>query len=178
MGNQSAALVPVVKLPQFCSCSALRFARRRRSQSGASLIEVLISVVLVGVVILGLAAGMLTLISISTSTSEGQQIQLALGSFTESLKAGAFQPCTANLALPTASEYQFAYQAWPSKWTPPQTAMTSSITQVEYWDKDQADFVANCPAAGDQGTQRLTVQIDWRGRSGTAQVVTGRLVTP
>lgn len=152
-------------------------ARSRGSQQGASLIEVLISVVLVGVVILGLAAGMLTLIGTSTSTSERQQIQLALGSFTESLKADAYETCTSNSSLATPVTYQAAYDAWPSKWTPPQASMTSGITRVEYWDSQQAEFVDSCPNAGDQGTQRLTVQVDWQGRSGTAQVVIGKLVS-
>ncbi len=150
----------------------------RRAQTGASLVEVLVSVVLVGVVILGLAAGMLTLISTSTTTSERQQIQLALGSFTESLKASSYTPCTSDPAVATAAAHQAAYEAWPSKWVPPQADMTRSITEVEYWNKDQAAFVAQCPNAGDQGTQRLTVQVDFKGRSGSAQVVTGRLVTP
>ncbi len=152
-------------------------ARSHASQQGASLIEVLISVVLVGVVILGLAAGMLTLIGTSTSTSERQQIQLALGSFTESLKAGAYETCTSNSAVATPATYQAAYDAWPSKWTPPQGSMTSGITRVEYWDSQLAEFVDSCPNAGDQGTQRLTVQVDWQGRSGTAQVVIGKLVS-
>ena len=152
-------------------------ARSHGSQQGASLVEVLISVVLVGVVILGLAAGMLTLIGTSTSTSERQQIQLALGSFTESLKAGAYETCTSNSAVATPATYQAAYDAWPSKWTPPQGSMTSGITRVEYWDSQQAEFVDSCPNAGDQGTQRLTVQVDWQGRSGTAQVVIGKLVS-
>ena len=158
------------------ACSRNR-ARSHGSQQGASLIEVLISVVLVGVVILGLAAGMLTLIGTSTSTSERQQIQLALGSFTESLKAGAYETCTSNSAVATPATYQAAYDAWPSKWTPPQGSMTSGITRVEYWDSQLAEFVDSCPNAGDQGTQRLTVQVDWQGRSGTAQVVIGKLVS-
>ena len=147
-----------------------------RSQRGASLVEVLISVLLVGIVILGLAAGMLTLISTSTSTSQRQQVQLALGSFTESLKAGTYQPCTSNQAVATAATYQAAYEQWPSKWTPPQSGMTRSITGVAYWDKAQAAFVASCPAGGDQGAQRLTVQVDFQDGIGSAQVVTGRQV--
>ena len=159
------------------SLGRIESARSHGSQQGASLVEVLISVVLVGVVILGLAAGMLTLIGTSTSTSERQQIQLALGSFTESLKAGAYETCTSNSAVATPATYQAAYDAWPSKWTPPQGSMTSGITRVEYWDSQLAEFVDSCPNAGDQGTQRLTVHVDWQGRSGTAQVVIGKLVS-
>jgi hypothetical protein len=55
--------------------------------------------------------------------------------------------------------------------------MTRGITLVEYWDSAQADFVGSCPNAGDQGTQRLTVQVDWQGRSGTAEVVIAKPVS-
>jgi Tfp pilus assembly protein PilV len=185
MSNQDAATSSLMRRRwltpsrSYSVCSARRIggARSHGSQQGASLVEVLISVVLVGVVILGLAAGMLTLIGTSTSTSERQQIQLALGSFTESLKAGTYEPCTSNSALATPATYQAAYEAWPSKWTPPQAGMTRGITRVEYWDSAQAVFVDSCPNAGDQGTQRLTVQVDWQGRSGTAQVVIAKLVS-
>ena len=179
VSNQSAGASTLLRLrrlrPSRVYCA--RCFRSHGSQQGASLVEVLMSVVLVGVVILGLAAGMLTLIGTSTSTSERQQIQLALGSFTESLKAGAYETCTSNSAVATPATYQAAYDAWPSKWTPPQGSMTSGITRVEYWDSQQAEFVDSCPNAGDQGTQRLTVQVDWQGRSGTAQVVIGKLVS-
>ncbi len=188
MSNQDAASSSLMHLrwlrpSRSCSARSARSlgrigsARSHGSQQGASLVEVLISIVLVGVVILGLAAGMLTLIGTSTSTSERQQIQLALGSFTESLKAGTYEPCTSDPARPTPASYQAAYEAWPSKWVPSQAGMTRGITLVEYWNSEQAKFADSCPDAGDQGTQRLTVQVDWQGRSGTAQVVIAKLVS-
>ena len=152
-------------------------ARRRPSapsgQAGFSLIEILICVVLVGTVILALAAGMLTLVRTSNGTSQRQQIQLSLGSYTESLKASPYLPCGGPVQ-PTTSNYEAAYGAWPEHWTPVKPGMTAQIVEVEFWDETagpQGAFVAACPGGLDQGTQRLTVQIDWRGRTGTAEVV-------
>ena len=67
--------------------------KSRRSQTGATLVEVLIALALVGILVLALASGMLTLIKTSTETTKRQQVELALGSFTESLKSGPYTKC-------------------------------------------------------------------------------------
>ena len=55
------------------------------AQAGFTLVEILICVVLVGTILLALAGGMLTLARTSNATTQRQQIQLSLGSYTESL---------------------------------------------------------------------------------------------
>lgn len=135
----------------------------RRSQTGATLVEVLIALALVGILVLALASGMLTLIKTSTETTKQQQVELALGSFTESLKSGPYTKCAALVA---GSPYPNT-----TAWVPPQSSMTASLVKIEYWDKSSTSFVAACPATGDQGTQRLTVQVNFEDRSSTAQVV-------
>ena len=135
----------------------------RRSQTGATLVEVLIALALVGILVLALASGMLTLIKTSSETTKQQQIELALGSFTESLKSGPYTKCAALVA---GSPYPNT-----TAWVPPQSSMTASLVKIEYWDKSSRSFVAACPASGDQGTQRLTVQVDFQDQSSTAQVV-------
>ena len=149
-------------------------AARAGRQGGFSLIEILICVALVGSVILALAAGMLTLIKTNRVTSQRQQIQLALGSYTESLKASEYIACTAGLPVPTPAEYQANYSVWAPRWVPTKAAMTATITGVEYWNDSAAPtggFAATCPVGGDASTQRLTVEVTWQGRTGTAQVV-------
>ena len=137
--------------------------KSRRSQTGATLVEVLIALALVGILVLALASGMLTLIKTSAETTKQQQIELALGSFTESLKSGPYTKCAALVA---GSPYPNT-----TAWVPPQSSMTASLVKIEYWDKSSTSFVAACPASGDQGTQRLTVQVNLEDRSSTAQVV-------
>ena len=137
--------------------------KSRRSQTGATLVEVLIALALVGILVLALASGMLTLIKTSSETTKQQQIELALGSFTESLKSGPYTKCAALVA---GSPYPNT-----AAWIPPQSSMSASLVKIEYWDKSSTSFVAACPASGDQGTQRLTVQVDFQDQSSTAQVV-------
>ena len=137
--------------------------KSRHSQTGATLVEVLIALALVGILVLALASGMLTLIKTSSETTKQQQIELALGSFTESLKSGPYTKCAALVA---GSPYPNT-----TAWVPPQSSMTASLVKIEYWDKSSTSFVAACPASGDQGTQRLTVQVDFQDQSSTAQVV-------
>lgn len=137
--------------------------KSRRSQTGATLVEVLIALALVGILVLALASGMLTLLKTSTETTKQQQVELALGSFTESLKSGPYTKCAALVA---GSPYPNT-----AAWIPPQSSMSASLVKIEYWDKSSTSFVAACPASGDQGTQRLTVQVNFEDRSSRAQVV-------
>jgi hypothetical protein len=135
-------------------------------------------VVLVGTVILALAAGLLTLVKTSNATSQRQQIQLALGSMTESLKVGPYLPCQTLPAdeASAVAAYESAYASWPERWSPSKSGMTARVTGIQYWNSTTEQFEDTCPPPApsgvrDQGTQRLDVEVDWRGREGTAQVV-------
>lgn len=146
----------------------LRRTSRPRSQAGVSLLEVLICIMLVSVVILALAGGLLTMLRVTKMTNERQQIQMALGRFTENLVVSPYIPCApAPAKVPSVANYN----QMPGRWTPDRAGMTAKVIGVEYWDDAQKKFVAACPVGLDQGTQRLKVQVDWRGRSGTAQIV-------
>lgn len=156
--------------------------RSQGSQSGFTLIEILVCVVLMGTVILALASGMLTLIKTTSATSERQRIQLALGSLTESLKTSPYIPCG------SVAGYQASYGTattpgtWPEAWRPPSGSQIQfDVVEVEHWDETptptptppSAGFTtsADCPTT-DQGAQRLTVEVTLpSGRTGTAQVV-------
>ncbi len=144
--------------------------KSRHSQTGATLVEVLIALALVGILVLALASGMLTLIKTSAETTKQQQIELALGSFTESLKSGPYTKCP----VPLESGGQYPNTAWV-----PPPSMTASLVKVEYWDPITGDFYdpmpgefdEGCPGGIDQGTQRLTVQVNFEGHCSSAQVV-------
>lgn len=139
-----------------------------RGQSGFSLIEVLICIMLAGTIITSLAYGMLTLMGVNKSTSEREQIQLAIGNYTERVLVADYIPCAAAPAIqPTVANYN----ALPGLWTPTLPGMTAKITKVEYWNESTERFVAACPATPDQGAQRLSVEVTWRGRTGTGQIV-------
>lgn len=142
---------------------------RVRTQAGFSLVELLVCLLLASTVILALAYGMLTLMRVNKSTSEREQIQIALGNYTERLVASKYIPCAPEPApQPTSANYS----ALPNRWTPTRPGMTARVTKVEFWDESQKKFVNSCPTGLDQGTQRLGVEVQWRDRKGTGQIVT------
>ncbi len=139
-------------------------------QSGFGLIEILITLLLAGLVVLGLAAGLLTLVRSNAATDERQRIDQALGNVGEGLKALPYVPCTPG-GGPTAGQVWTAYSDSATTWRPP-AGMDVDITDVEYWDRGTREFVDDCVGA-DVGAQRVTVSASWRGRVGTAHVVLG-----
>jgi len=142
---------------------------RRGEQAGFTLVEVLIALALAGVVVLGLASGLFTLIRTSNDTLQRQQIQVALGNFGESLKAAPYRACDDPAGNATAAAYQSAYDAWGVRWVP-RPGMGASIVKVEYWDPEARVFEPACDGP-DAGAQRLTLHVTWAGRGGKAQVV-------
>jgi Tfp pilus assembly protein PilV len=149
---------------------ARRVDRSLRSQGGFGLIEVIITVALAGMVILGLAAGLLALVRSQDATEQRQVIAQALGNMSEGIKALPYVPCSPG-AGPDAAAVKAAYLASSTNWLPP-AGMTAEPTSVRYWDRASRTFVEECPGE-DQGAQMVTLAVEWRGRGGSAQVVVG-----
>lgn len=155
--------------PAAPSAARARVLRRGpAAQGGFSLIEVLIALALVGTMIVALATGFMVLVRTTASTNERQRIQAALSNVSESLLTAEYLECPASA---TAADYQAMYESWDSRWESGDDApgMDVEIVDVEYWDDDADAFSPSC--AEDLGVQRLTVQVEWRDRSDTAQVV-------
>ena len=136
---------------------------RRCSQSGATLIEVLIAVFLIGTVIAALAAGMLTLMRSTGSTAEQQRLAASVMSYTEWLRSQAYRDCAAPGDFGTWTELPRA---------------TGRVDDVRYWNVAPganwtSAFADAC--SSDQGRQLLdvTVELDG-GPTTTAQVVLRR----
>ena len=149
---------------------------RGRRQDGYTLIEVLIAVMLVGTVIIAVAAGMLTMMRSTRATAEEQRLQAALASFTESLRATDYLPCSGSPA-PTAGSYEAAHEAMSGHWDPAAVdgIEDAGITDVDHWVSSggYGEYQDDCPTTGDEGRQLLTVRVTLDGgeRSGVAQVV-------
>ena len=144
----------------------------RRDQAGVSLIEVLISVFLVSLVVLGLAAGFLTIVRVNADTAERQVVDQAIGSYTESLTTAQYLPCDDPTQPGSIVAYTSTYPA--GSWTPtPASGVTANIVGVEYWNGTSgfADACPGTPAADDQGAQRLTVEVAYRDTQRKAQIV-------
>lgn len=69
---------------------------RARSQAGFSLTESLAAILLVTLVIMGIAAGILTSVRATRTVSETQKAEAALSDATETIKAKPFVPCAVS----------------------------------------------------------------------------------
>lgn len=153
----------------------------RRSDGGFSLIEVLLALGLATLVVLGLAAGVLTTMRSSEVAASRQRREAALTSFSESLKSMPYVECTSGGA--TASGYLATYSVGMSTgatWSPAQTSDVADldVEDVEYWQPaasgaSAGTYSANC-AGVDHGAQRLTVSLTVRGQRVHGQVVLRR----
>jgi type II secretory pathway pseudopilin PulG len=130
-------------------------------QSGLTLIEILISVALVSLVVIGLAAAFLTLVRTNDATYRQQQVDHAVTSYAESLKAVQYQPC-----VPAGDDPD--YGDAPDLWAPPGDLQVE-VVDVEYWDPVGRDYDDDC--VGDAGTQLVTVRAEWRDHDRQAQIV-------
>ena len=153
------------------SSGARRAAARRgspatsRGQSGYTLIEVLIAVFLVGTVVAALAAGMLTMMSATRSTTEQQRLEAAVLSYTELLRSQAYVDCAGTGTYPTFDDGN---------------GITGRVDAVRYWAVASGGawgaepFATNC--ATDLGRQLVdvVVQLGAGGPDTTAQVVLRR----
>jgi type II secretory pathway pseudopilin PulG len=140
------------------------------------LIEVLVAVVLAGLVIAAISAGMFTMLRVTGATSHTQRMATALMNTTESLRATAYRPCD-SIPAPSSTSYDQDHRSDPGAWEPAaDSGITASVTDVQFWAGAGAggfgDFQATCPPGGDQGRQRLTVTVSMAGRAD----VTGTVV--
>lgn len=154
--------------------------KTRREQAGWSLVEALISIMLTSIVILGLAGSLLAAIKSSEVADRVQRADSALGSFTESLKTMPYPTSAVPDGCPSLAEYRDAWTGYVEAWPAP-TGVTLSITDIEHWQPDGTDkgtYTTDCPEVSgsphDPLTHRLTVEVEMKGKSRSAEVVVTR----
>ena len=171
-------------------------ARFRRGQSGQSLVEVIIAMVLVGSIFLILAGALFTVIKVTTSNKNLQSIDTGLITYGEILQTQVpYENCSASnsinsngveTGLGTASNYQLNAEAFitgggsqPTKWRLPYTdgaQMVTELTGLESWNtttgafEDRGASFYKC-LSPDSGVQRVSYKITFGGTSRTGQVV-------
>ena len=117
----------------------------RTDQRGETLVEILVTIAVVGITLTGILGGIALAVSSSGDQQGRATAETVLRDEAEALANAsvAYVPCA------TTSSYQPSY-------TPP-TGWSASVTTVRYWDgKTPAGWVASCPAP-DAGLQRLTL---------------------
>ena len=155
--------------------------RRLADERGETLIELLVTITIVSVAIVGLVASLGALLKFSSRDRSDTDIEVILTSYAENLEGLAYEPCGAStpydatapdaLPDPPGVDLQYADAVAPS------ADVTSSflvrIDSVKYWNGQlsPAGFQTACPGGGDPGLQEITVRA-WKvsDSGGIAQI--------
>jgi type II secretory pathway pseudopilin PulG len=122
--------------------------------------EIIVSVMLVSMVVLGIAAGFLGLVRTNRMTQEQQAVDHAVTNYSESLKSAEYLPCSSG----PDPDYDALSGLWVSE-----RGVSVWVVDVQYWDESTGSYVDSC--SGDTGSQRLTVRAEWRDRERQGQIV-------
>lgn len=158
----------------------------RRAESGETLVEVLATLVVVGIAFVGIFSSIFTLVRVSSLKKDLSSKDVVLRGFAEAVKSdgGPFDGTTHLPLIPT--EFWYRSCAVPGEgganqypaYTQSAVAgnFTPKITKVEYWDgalaNQPAHFIDSSDSAGlatagicvagnptDAGLQRLTLEV-------------------
>ncbi len=124
-------------------------------QAGETLIETLITVILLGLLGVGVVAAMTSIISVSDYDAKQSGAETVLRSYAEAWDRAPYMACTAS--QPT-NPYG---STTPPGFTLP-TGYTASVSSVTFWNGTSSTpvtFGGTCPASGDAGLQSLTLRV-------------------
>lgn len=113
---------------------------RRGSDGGETLIELLVTIVLLGIAGVAILGAMMIAIDSSVLHRRQAQAQAGLRSWAEQL-SGRYDDCATSYPGPTDGPAGFTW----------------AVKNVKYWDGTA--FVDTCPAP-DKGIQRVTLEVD------------------
>ncbi len=132
-----------------------------------SLIEVLVGIAVMVPLTLASLSGMMVQIRVSAETEQTQQLEVDLSAAAEDLRTMTYLPCAGP------DEYQKAYGVWKeplgAKVAAANTPAPVRITRVDHWNAQKSAYLAECQ--GDDGAQRLTIEVEGEGSSATGTVV-------
>jgi len=141
---------------------------RPRSQAGESLIEVLATITIVSICVIGLVASLGMNFVFSSSNHVAQHGHQVLLRYAESIAAEPYQPCSGGGGTPySAAGVNDIPQTnlpdgiqvgAPGTVSAAPTSFELSISSVKYWNGDSvpATFTATCPGS-DPGFQQLVL---------------------
>jgi prepilin-type N-terminal cleavage/methylation domain-containing protein len=149
--------------------SAARRWCRLGADRGETLIEVLVTVSILGIAMVAITGGMATSIVISDIHDKQAVSGTGLANFAEAVQGALYAAC------PSAGPASYATATVSGTVTP--TGYTSSVLNTtakpfEYWNATTLQFQSTCPAT-DGGAQRMWLQVASADRRGleTVQLV-------
>jgi len=124
-----------------------RLRKRCRRERGETLVEVLITITIVGIAFTGILAGLATAINLSGRHRGQANADVVLVSAAESVKNQAYVPCP---SVSTSSYTPTQGVTLPSGWS----ASDVQVTSVRKWGG--AAYLSTCPGT-DLGLQLVTI---------------------
>ena len=139
-----------------------------QADRGETLVETMIAVVLLGMLAVGIVAGLGTNLRVSTADAQIAGSEAVLRSYAQAWDAQPYAACTSS-ANP--------YPAQPTGFTAPSGYTASLVAPVQTWNgtsgsSSNAIFV-NCPAT-DSGLQALTLKVTSAGGPNQTLTITKR----
>jgi type II secretory pathway pseudopilin PulG len=132
----------------------LRTLALARGQAGESLLEIIITIMIMGLAIPAVVGAVMAAVGSSSQDRRQVQAQQLLTSWSETIaKANTDGTYGAYGACPPASNYAtgvFAPAGVPS-------GFSVSVVSIDYWDSTTSSF-GGCPA--DKGVRRLRLRVD------------------
>jgi Tfp pilus assembly protein PilV len=123
-------------------------ARRPPGDRGETLVEVTVSVILLGITVVALLGGLVTAVMMSDVHRKQARAQAYVRDFAETLQqsvsSGGYKPCG------QLTDYQPVYSTGDS-------GFTATVVSVEVWNVNT--FVPSTPSCPDTGVQRLTLRV-------------------
>ncbi len=121
-------------------------AEALRDDRGTTLVELLVTVVILGLALVALLGGLGTAVIVSDQHRQQAVAGAAVRSYAEAVGAAAYVNCatSAQLANPTGYASPAGY--------------TSTVTRVQYWNPNTRQFVNTC-ASPDPGAQKVSLRV-------------------
>ncbi|WP_129337954.1 type IV pilus modification PilV family protein [Cellulomonas endophytica] len=133
--------------------------RRRGRDAGESLVEILLSVMIIGIAVTAILGGVGLAARASSQDERQIQAQALLRSWAEHVQArttdSTYVAC-ATTATYSGSTWAYTSPA-PAGLEPLPAGFTASVTEVQYWDPSTTSFGSTCGT--DSGVQRVRLAL-------------------
>ncbi len=125
---------------------------RGEGERGLTLVELLISISLMSVVVVGFLGSLGTLVRVSASDRKAATTEAALRTGAAELSRLDYRPCSAGSADSPYTQAEVS--------PPVPTGYTATVRSVRFSDgANPPVFGSTCPAAGDAGLQQLLLEV-------------------
>ena len=139
-------------------------------EGGFTLIELSIAVVIMGLAIVAVLGGLLTLVSASGLHRQQADVSGVVESAAEIVKSDAYIPCSGATGTSGAAPY---YSFIPP--TTPNDVQTSNASiGVTYWDGTKFGSLTSCNSSpfSDMGLQQIQISFSSKGTNPVKQTIT------